>query len=1072
MKVIKRNKELEDFNLEKVTKAIFHALKEIRLDSTQEEAEAIATRVYESLVNSRTYQVSVETIQDLVELELMKIYPSVAKEYILYREARAKKWQEGWKLEGLQKDIYESKYRYKGESFLEFLERVAPGNRAIQKAILEKKFIPAGRILAGRRTGRKNSYSNCFYPGTKVLTKSGYKPIEQIQKGEYVLTGDGTYQKVNETMVSDFNGELIVFDKSYTNNIIKTTPNHKFFTQEGWKTAEEIYIHNNKGKEKQYYGFLAKPSYPLIERTYDIKTLLEEKDRQYVIEGNFINTITPFEAIRGKTTYNSYSKGSKMFAQVKMNEDILYLLGRYLGDGSLTVSTATTHNNVSIFQLVFNAKTEKKDYIKCKKIIEENFGVTTTDNSNKNQNTLVLKVNNEPFCLLIDSLVGRGENKHFPTDYKNNLSVLLGLLDADGYLVKSGAIRLVLKNKSLFKEALSSLQNNGFNIWNAKEIQHGEGKKYSGWHLQISTRLSYRLIKLMTKEYEDNRHIVEEEEEKYCLLGKPIKEKYVGPVYNLSVENNHEYYVEGVLVHNCYVLPSPQDNLESIFNTAKEMARTYSYGGGVGLDISNLRPKGATVHNAAETTSGPISFMDLYSLTTEIIGMKGRRGALMIMMSSRHPDIYEFIKLKENLDKVLTANISVAVDNELIEAAKKNKDYLLVFEGKHEAIKKKVSARHMLMSIAAAAWDNAEPGVLFWDRIQDYHLMSRVPDFEIVAPNPCGEQPLPAYGACSLASINLSEFILDPFTSYARVNKDGLAQMVKEAVVYMNEVLDEGRPLHPLEQQKETARLYRQIGLGTMGWGDALIKLGIRYGSEESLEIIDEISELIKINALDQSSELAKIDGPFPAYSEHIFESPFFKGLPIWLQDKIKVTGLRNSQLLTLAPTGSIGTLLNISTGLEPLFEISYIRRTISINKGQETEYRVFSKVIEELMETKGIKKEEDLPDYVVTAHDLGVEERIAVQAAMQKHIDSAISSTMNMDESASVADVYNAIILAHEQGLKGITFFRNNSRRMGILSTEKKEVPKELCPDCGGKLIQQGGCSECLDCGYSACSV
>lgn len=682
LKVIKRNKKLEDFNLEKVTKAIFHALKEIRLDSTQEEAEVIATRVYENLVNSRVYQVSVETIQDLVELELMKIYPLVAKEYILYREARAKKWQEGWKLEGLQKDIYESKYRYKGESFLEFLERVAPGNRAIQKAILEKKFIPAGRILAGRRTGRKNSYANC------------------------------------------------------------------------------------------------------------------------------------------------------------------------------------------------------------------------------------------------------------------------------------------------------------------------------------------------------------------------------------------------------YALPSPQDNLESIFNTAKEMARTYSYGGGVGLDISNLRPKGATVHNAAETTSGPISFMDLYSLTTEIIGMKGRRGALMIMMSSRHPDIYEFIKLKENLNKVLTANISVAVDSELIEAAKKNKDYLLVFEGKHETIKKKVSARHMLMSIAAAAWDNAEPGVLFWDRIQDYHLMSRVPDFEIVAPNPCGEQPLPAYGACSLASINLSEFILDPFTSYARVNKDGLAQMVKEAVVYMNEVLDEGCPLHPLEQQKETARLYRQIGLGTMGWGDALIKLGIRYGSEESLEIIDEISELIKINALDQSSELAKIDGPFPAYSEHIFESPFFKGLPIWLQDKIKVTGLRNSQLLTLAPTGSIGTLLNISTGLEPLFEISYIRRTISINKGQETEYRVFSKVVEELMEAKGIKKEEDLPDYVVTAHDLGVEERIAVQAAMQKHIDSAISSTMNMDESASVADVYNAIILAHEQGLKGITFFRNNSRRMGILSTENKEVPKELCPDCGGKLIQQGGCSECLDCGYSACSV
>ena len=250
-----------------------------------------------------------------------------------------------------------------------------------------------------------------------------------------------------------------------------------------------------------------------------------------------------------------------------------------------------------------------------------------------------------------------------------------------------------------------------------------------------------------------------------------------------------------VTLSNCYVLPQPQDNIESIFDTAKESARTYSYGGGVGFDISLLRPAGSPVNNSALSTSGPVSFMELYSTTTEIIGQKGRRGALMLSMDVDHPDIISFVNAKRDLDKVTSANISVRFNDKFFENIDTPKNQEIVNE------------------IAKSNWQSGEPGSLYWGRVKNWHLLQYHPEYKMTSTNPCGEQPLPEYGSCLLGSLNLSNFVLDPYTKNARVDYERLKKITKVAVVGMNEVLDEGITLHPLKGQQETAKKFRQVGL-------------------------------------------------------------------------------------------------------------------------------------------------------------------------------------------------------------------------------------------------------------------
>ena len=582
---------------------------------------------------------------------------------------------------------------------------------------------------------------------------------------------------------------------------------------------------------------------------------------------------------------------------------------------------------------------------------------------------------------------------------------------------------------------------------------------------------------------------------KNTRIGKLIRQKKF--LFAGRILANRGLYKDGLKVtySNCYVLESPKDNLEDIFDTAKKLARTFSYGGGVGIDISKLRPRGAKVNNSAKNTTGAVSFMELYSMTTGLIGQRGRRGALMISMEVSHPDIEDFIDIKTDLTKVTKANISVRINDEFMKAVENNETYRCEFmvDGNNEHVIKEIDAKKLFMKLCKNNWDYAEPGILFWDNIKKHHLMSEDEEFDYAGVNPCAEEPLPSGGSCLLGSINLAEFVIQPFGTSATFDTNKFKACVRESVIALNQVLDEGLDLHPLQEQKISVDKYRQIGLGVMGIGDMLIKMNMRYGSDKSIELCKFIARTMLNEAVKQSSLLAKEYGPFKEYKkEAILKSKFFNdNIDDDIKELVKVYGLRNSQLLTIPPTGSISTMLGISGGIEPIFNISYIRKTESLHD-EDVYYKVYTPIVKEYMDLKNITDEKDLPDIFVTAMNLDYEDRIKMQQAWQQYIDASISSTINLPYETTVEDVYEIYLKAWKHNLKGVTIFRDGCKRSGVLINEKPKNEKEenkdlkeeicvteenknekfICPECGNEqMANTGGCSICLKCGYSGCN-
>ncbi len=487
-----------------------------------------------------------------------------------------------------------------------------------------------------------------------------------------------------------------------------------------------------------------------------------------------------------------------------------------------------------------------------------------------------------------------------------------------------------------------------------------------------------------------------------------------------------------VTYSNCYVLPKVEDSIEGIYDTAKHLARTFSYGGGVGIDISQLRAKGMPVNNAAKTTSGAVSFMETFSQVSSVIGQEGRRGALMISMDCNHDDIEEFIDAKRNTDKLEGCNISVRCDNQFMKDSQ-CKDY---------------GQRRLMMKLAENNWDYAEPGILFWDNINEYNLLTEyIKDgtFEYAGVNPCAEEPLPAGGSCLLGAINLSEFVAAPFTDHAAFDIPAFREAVRIAVVALNEVLDEGLPLHPLEIQRQTVADWRQIGLGIMGFADMLIKCGIAYGSEESLAAIDEIGQTMNEAGILASAEIAEEKGSFSKFDpEFIVDSEFMNHITnLDVIDAIYDQGLRNSQLFTIAPTGSISTMLGVSGGVEPLFDVEYYRTTKSLH-GEDVTYKVTAPIVEQCLKAKGIEGKR-YPKEIQWSKTIDPMNRIDVQAQWQIYIDASISSTVNLPNSTTVEEVEKLYRYAYDTSCKGLTIFRDGCARTAILNSTPEEQKEQL---------------------------
>lgn len=497
-----------------------------------------------------------------------------------------------------------------------------------------------------------------------------------------------------------------------------------------------------------------------------------------------------------------------------------------------------------------------------------------------------------------------------------------------------------------------------------------------------------------------------------------------------------------VTYSNCYVISPPEDNIESIYDCCKNLARTYSYGGGCGIDISKLAPAGAKVHNQARSTSGAVSFMETFSQVTAQIGQNGRRGALMISIDCYHPDLLEFIDIKAKPDSVTKANISVKVTDDFMQAVKDDREWVMSFTRPEtgETITKTARAVDIFNKLCQNNWDWAEPGILFWDRIENWNLLSNNDEFHYAGTNPCAEEPLPAGGSCLLGSMNLSAFVKN-----GKFDFDDFCESVNVAVQALNDILEEGLPLHPLEEQRKSVSEWRQIGLGIMGLADMLIKLEIPYDSDIARDLCGNIAHAMANQALFMSSKIAKRnEAPYEKYDLRVMSTPYFKAHADTLTHQcVESYGLRNSQLLTIAPTGTLSTMLGISGGIEPIFANSYTRKTESLH-GHDEYYKVYTPIVQEYMDTHGLKDESELPNWFVTSSDISPRDRIAMQAVWQYSIDASISSTINLPETATVEDVKDIYMTAWEMGLKGVTVFRNGCKRTGILTTESKTSTDE----------------------------
>lgn len=505
---------------------------------------------------------------------------------------------------------------------------------------------------------------------------------------------------------------------------------------------------------------------------------------------------------------------------------------------------------------------------------------------------------------------------------------------------------------------------------------------------------------------------------------------------------------------NCYVIPSPKDSRGGIMETLSEMTEIMARGGGVGINLSSLRPRRAVVKGVNGSSSGAVSWGGLFSYTTGLIEQGGsRRGALMLMINDWHPDVLDFITVKQTMGQVTNANLSVCVSNSFMKAVKEDLDWDLVFpdttvenyneiwDGDLDKWKaagypvlhyKTVKARDIWHTIIESAWKSAEPGVVF---MEYYNQMSNSWYFNpIICTNPCGEQGLPGWGVCNLSAMNLSKFYDEENHDVAW---DDLATTTRYSVRFLDNVINR-TPYH-FEENELNQKNERRVGLGTMGLAELMIKLKIRYGSPESLEFLDRLYGFIAKEAYLASADIAAEKGSFPAFdTEKYLQSGFMKVMTeVYpeVEAAIREKGVRNVTIITQAPTGSTGTMVGTSTGIEPYFAFKYYRQS---RLGFDEQ---FVPIAQEWMDAH---PGEPLPDYFITAMDLSAEDHIRAQAAIQRWVDSSISKTANCPADFTVEDTKRLYELAFDLGCKGVTIYRDGSRDVQVLQTEKKEDKTE----------------------------
>ena len=555
----------------------------------------------------------------------------------------------------------------------------------------------------------------------------------------------------------------------------------------------------------------------------------------------------------------------------------------------------------------------------------------------------------------------------------------------------------------------------GADVLKNKYLAPWESHPYELWQRQAKALASVEKTKKLKKEWED----------KFYSILEDFKFTPGGRIMHGAGREDIT-----TTLNNCYVVGIKDDSINSIYKTIQEEARTYKYGGGCGHDLSVLRPSGDAINGTGGESCGPVGFMNLFSENTNTIAQHGRRGANMQTLRIDHPDIEKFISIKmDDINMVKYSNISVLLTHEFMQAVENDTDFDLKYEDK---VYKTVKAKELWQTIIDCAHSSAEPGLLFWDTMTDYHNAEYCSP--LVSTNPCAEQPLPDGGCCNLGSINLDRYVDDKGNFKIEEFKD----TVGIATRFLDNVIDYNLDRHALDTQKQNAKNDRRVGLGILGLGDMLVRMGIKYDSEDALQTIDQVMKIFCDTAYETSSELAKEKGSFPHFKWSGYrKSKFVKNLPKSLRDKIKDDGIRNSTVLTVPPTGSGAIVARVTSGIEPIFATSYKRR-VKKNDGfgrDFDEYKVYHPIIEKLF-----GDDENLPEHVVTAHDIDPYFRVKLQGVIQKYIDSSISSTVNLKQEITKETVADIYLTAYKANLKGITVYREGSREGILITDDKKE--------------------------------
>lgn len=503
---------------------------------------------------------------------------------------------------------------------------------------------------------------------------------------------------------------------------------------------------------------------------------------------------------------------------------------------------------------------------------------------------------------------------------------------------------------------------------------------------------------------------------------------------------------------NCYSSGYAPDDIEGIMTLNSNLALTYKAQGGQGVSLSHIRPQGTPIGNEFES-DGIVPFMEIFNATTASISQGGaRKGALMMSLDIMHKEAETFITIKSNEDKITKANLSLEIDDTFMAAVDqyyKTGEVITIHETRFyngHKVEYDVTPIELYKLMIETVYDWGEPGCIFTERFRNYNLMEYDDDYQIETCNPCGEQPLKKNACCNLGSLNLAAFVKDPYTASAEFDWDAFLEAVPIAVEALDDIINENAVNHAIQEQADNSLNYRNIGLGVMGYGTALFKLGLKYGSREANSFTEDLFGMMMAMALSASADLAREKGAFPKCKNNlIVESNIIQNLYAagyidrHLIEHIKKDGLRNCSLLSVAPTGSIANTLAITGGCEPEFALSYTRRTDNLKDS----YEVYCGAVREYWDVNNIPEEErniaSLPDYFVTSADIAWQDRVEVQAIMQKYVDTAISSTVNLPKETTMEEIEQIYLEAWKKGLKGITVFRDGCKRLGILTTESQ---------------------------------